>query len=393
MKYIHYQNRNCFRVFSKNKINHSTERQICSSSLVVERIKDDSRFASIPPKEELKFGSIFSDHMLMIEWNQISKWDTPRIVPYQNLSISPAASCLNYALGCFEGMKAYKSIFDESLLLFRPEKNMLRFQKSIDRLDMDCSFDYNELLVCMKELIKMDSKWVPYGEGYSLYIRPLMIGTCSSLKVSPPSKILLYVITSPVGPYYQNGFEPVRLTADVPFIRAWPGGSGDSKIGANYGPSLKASSHATAHGYDQVLWLFGAEDFITEVGTMNIFFLIRNEKTGKKELVTPPLTQGDILPGVTRLSIMELVQSWEQDDLKVTERAISMKEIKKLAQDGNLLEAFGSGTAAVVSPISCIQYQGEDIHIHATGTLTKKVWEEISSIQYGKVNHHWSVKI
>ena len=242
--------------------------------------------------------------MLQIKWTAGGGgWHAPQIIPYQNLSISPAASSLHYGLECFEGMKAYKSLNggeDEtpsSLRLFRPDKNMTRLQNSMTRLSLPGSdFDPLELLTCLKELIRLDSRWIPVGEGYSLYIRPTVIATHPFLGVAPPTELLLYVITCPVGPYFKGGFDAVRLTADTEFVRAWPGGTGMAKVAGNYGPTMAASSEAAERGYDQVLWLFGEEKYVTEVGSMNVFFVVEGED-GVKELVTPPLSRGDIYRG------------------------------------------------------------------------------------------------
>eukprot|EP00978_Attheya_sp_CCMP212_P026746 scaffold88486_cov46-Attheya_sp.AAC.1 len=369
---------------------HQHQRRcISSSALTVERTVDTSRFETRPPKEELKFGTTMSDHMLMIEWNAETKWGAPRIVPHQNLSISPAASCLHY------GMKAYKSLDnEESLRLFRPDCNMERLSDSMNRLNMPgMDFDRGELVECIKELVQTDKDWIPSGEGYSLYLRPTVIATHEFLGLSPPNKLLLYVITSPVGPYYPTGFKPIRLTADSHFVRAWPGGTGNSKVGGNYAPTMKPQAIASKSGYSQVLWLFGPDDSITEVGAMNVFFLLQNADTGRTELVTPPLTRGDILPGVTRRSILELASSWGEFD--VVERFPTMPEIRDAAKENRLFEAFGAGTAAVVTPISAIQYKGEDIEIPATGKVTQRIWDEITGIQYGKIEgpEGWSIKL
>jgi branched-chain amino acid aminotransferase len=203
----------------------------------------------------------------------------------------------------------------------------------------------------------------------------------------------MYVITSPVGPYYKSGFNPIRLTADTSFVRAWPGGTGNSKVGGNYAPTMKPAAKAIESGYSQVLWLFGDDHEVTEVGSMNLFFFMINKETKRKELVTPPLDRGDILPGVTRDSVIQLAKSW--GDFDVSERFPTMAEIQEAAQDNRLLEAFGTGTAAVVSPISCIQYQGKDIEIPAVGEVTQRIWDEVTGIQYGKVEgpQGWSVEI
>ncbi len=381
-----------------------------------------------------------SDHMLTIEWNKVEGWASPKIVPYQNLSISPAASCLHYGtflaikcftcrskgdithdcsmvsdahltssllyllsssidylskgLQCFEGLKAYKSLNDDSIRLFRPEKNMARLSNSMARLQMP-GFDFNrqELIQCISELVTLDERWIPDGEGYSLYLRPTVIATHKFLGLAAPDSLLLYVITSPVGPYYKSGFNPIRLTADTSYVRAWPGGTGNSKVGGNYAPTMKPAADAAKDGYSQILWLFGENDEVTEVGAMNVFFYLINKETKRPELVTAPLTRGDILPGVTRASVLDLCRSW--GDFDVSERFPTMHEIKEAADDNRLLEVFGAGTAAVVTPISCIQYKGKDIEIPAVGDVTKRVWDEITGIQYGKIEGPpgWSVKV
>ena len=352
-------------------------RWISSSQLTVEPRPTKER----PVKEKLTFGTTFSDHMLTIAWKD-GVWEAPHIGPYQNLSISPAASALHYGLQCFEGMKAYRAV-DGSVRLFRPQLNMKRLKSSMERLNMPGSdFDEAELLECLSELVRLDQSWIPEGEGYSLYIRPTVIATHKFLGLSAPTSLLLYVITSPVGPYYPTGFQPIRLTADTPYVRAWPGGTGNTKVGGNYAPTMKAMTP----GYSQVLWLLNDE--LTEVGAMNLFVVWQN-RDGETELVTAPLSRGDILPGVTRDSVVQLAQKW----MKVSERSITMTEVKEAASEGRLLEVFGTGTAAVVTPVSCIRYKGEDIEIPAPGTVTERVWDEITGIQYGKVEgpEGWSV--
>eukprot|EP00527_Entomoneis_sp_CCMP2396_P000637 CAMPEP_0198152744 /NCGR_PEP_ID=MMETSP1443-20131203/61147_1 /TAXON_ID=186043 /ORGANISM="Entomoneis sp., Strain CCMP2396" /LENGTH=387 /DNA_ID=CAMNT_0043818859 /DNA_START=27 /DNA_END=1190 /DNA_ORIENTATION=- len=370
-------------------------RWISFSQLTIEQQMETSAFDSRPPKEDLLFGTTFSDHMLMVEWDQKRNWSAPRIVPYQDLKICPASSCLHYGLQCFEGMKAYKALSDGTLRLFRPDMNMKRLKSSMERLHMPGSdLNSDELLKCIGELVRLDEKWIPEGEGYSLYLRPTVIATHKFLGLAPPNSLLLYVITSPVGPYYKTGFKPIRLTADTNYVRAWPGGTGNAKVGGNYAPTMKPQAEASSQGYSQVLWLFGPHDEITEVGAMNVFFFLVNKETGRRELVTAPLDRGDILPGVTRDSILYLARHWGED-FDVSERWLTMGELQEAAADNRLIEAFGAGTAAVVNPISCIQYKGEDIDIPATGDLTKRIWNDITSIQYGTMAGHegWSVKI
>lgn len=389
----------CARLASRCRRISSTTRDICrrsitSSALTIQLTTSDEKFNSKPPNDELKFGVTLSDHQLSIEWHSDTAWSAPQIKPTEDLRLSPAASSLHYGLQCFEGMKAYKSPVDGSLRLFRPDLNMARLQRSMDRLQMHgYSFDPEELLECIKELIRVDKRWVPDQEGYSLYIRPTVIATHPFLGLAAPESMLLYCITSPVGPYYTSGFAPVRLTADTDFVRAWPGGTGDVKIGGNYAPTMKAGAMANEQGYNQVLWTFGDQDEATEVGAMN-FFVLLDSKTpgGRPELVTAPL-DGTILPGVTRQSILDLARSWDEFD--VVERFPLMGEIRDAAKEGRLIEAFGAGTAAIVSPISCIQYQGKDIDISTTGELTQRFFDELIAIQYGKKEgpDGWSIKI
>ncbi|KAL3793755.1 hypothetical protein HJC23_013317 [Cyclotella cryptica] len=374
-------------------------RCINSSSLQTSLLPPSQRLASnpskMPPKEQLQFGRVFSDHMLTIEYlSDKGGWQAPKIGKFEDLKLSPAASSLHYGLQCFEGMKAYKSVSDPSdLRLFRPELNMKRLSNSMHRLSKPgYDFDRKELIECISELVRVDQDWIPTGEGYSLYIRPTVISTHPYLGVTTPSSLLLYVITSPVGPYYKSGFAPVRLTTDTEYVRAWPGGTGNAKVGGNYAPTMLAADEAAKRGYDQILWIFGPNDEVTEVGAMNVFFLLR-KTDGTKELVTPPLTRGDILPGVTRQSIIELAQTW--NEFEVSERTITLPEIREAAHENRLLEAFGAGTAAVVTPISCIQYKGEDIDIPATGDLTRRVFKDLMGIQYGRIEgpEGWSVRI
>jgi len=368
----------------------NVKRAITSSRLTIERSECNSRFDNRPKNEDLTFGTTISDHMLIVEWDEQNKWGAPRIIPQQHLSISPAASCLNYGVTCFEGMKAYKALPDQSLRLFRPQLNAARLQNSMKRLHMPGhDLDVDEFVNCIKELVKLDSKWIPTGEGYSLYLRPNVIATDECLGLSSPSSIMLYVVTSPVGPYYKSGFKPVRLRSENRYVRAWPGGTGYAKIGGNYAPAMKPTAEAAAHGYDQVLWLL--DDEITEVGSMNAFFFWINAETGKRELVTAPLDRGDILPGVTRQSVLELARSWGEFD--VCEKNITMSQVRDAAKDMRIIEAFGTGTAAVVSPISCINHDGVDIEIHATGSLTKRIWDELTGIQYGTIEHEWSTRV
>ena len=285
-------------------------------------------------------------------------------------------------------MKAYHSLTDESIRLFRPDLNMQRLSNSMERLSLPGhDFDHNELIQCIMKLVSLDKEWIPHGEGYSLYLRPNVVGMSSNLGLANTESLLLYVVTSPVGPYYKSGFKPVRLLCESKYVRASKGGTGDCKVGGNYAPTMKPAKEAAEQGFSQVLWLLNDE--VTEVGAMNVFFVF--DKDGRKEIVTPPLTRGDILPGVTRRSIVELAKGWEDCDM--VERNVTMKEVESAIKAGTLVEAFGAGTAAVVTPIECIQYNGVNLDIPATGEITQKVWDGLMSIQYGKVDHPWSIKV
>eukprot|EP00537_Pseudo-nitzschia_pungens_P011273 CAMPEP_0172396024 /NCGR_PEP_ID=MMETSP1061-20121228/23123_1 /TAXON_ID=37318 /ORGANISM="Pseudo-nitzschia pungens, Strain cf. pungens" /LENGTH=421 /DNA_ID=CAMNT_0013127777 /DNA_START=128 /DNA_END=1393 /DNA_ORIENTATION=- len=367
---------------NNRSVQSSSVRCISSSRLQVEPKIDRSDFDKRPEKEDLVFGHTFTDHMLTIEWDTDNGWGAPKIAPFHDLKIHPAATSLHYGLQCFEGMKAYRSSEDgESIHLFRPNKNMERLTTSMDRLQMPgADFDNEELIKLIGELVKIDKDWIPSGEGYSLYIRPTVIATHKFLGLAAPDSILLYVICSPVGPYYKTGFDPIKLTADTSCVRAWPGGTGNVKVGGNYAATMKPAAEAAAKGYSQILWLFGENDEVTEVGAMNFFVYWINKETNRPELVTASLDRGDILPGVTRDSILELARAW--GDFDVSERNITMNEIREASEENRLLEAFGAGTAAVVTPISCIRYKGKEIEIPAVGNLTQRVWDEVVGIQY-----------
>jgi branched-chain amino acid aminotransferase len=352
----------------------------------------------MPPKETLEFGKTFAPHMLTISYSN-NKWSNPEIKPLENASIPLASSCLNYGMTCFEGMKAYRTLDGESssssssaLRLFRPDLNMQRLSNSMERISLPGhDFSHDELIQCISKLITLDQEFVPYGEGYSLYLRPNVIAINENLGLAIPDSILLYVMTSPVGPYYASGFKPIRLLCETNYVRACRGGTGDSKVGGNYAGAMKPSRLAAEKGYSQVLWLWDGE--ITEVGAMNVFFVFENKEDGQKEIVTPPLSRGDILPGVTRRSIIELANGNGWEDYDMVERNLTMKEVASAVKAGTLVEAFGAGTGAVVTPIECINYNGEDLEITATGEVTQRAWDELMDIQYGKIEHPWSYKI
>eukprot|EP01136_Pigoraptor_vietnamica_P044110 Opistho-1_new@20447 len=367
---------------------YATKTDIDASKLQIEKTKNPKPKV---PFGDLVFGRTFSDHMLEIEYDEKSGWSAPKISPYHKLQLDPACTVFHYAVECFEGMKAYQDA-QGNTRLFRPDKNMDRISASAERLALP-SFDRKQFLECIKALVRLDKSWIPNQKGFSLYIRPTLIGTQESLGVGPSSRALLYVICSPVGPYYKSGFAPVKLLADSTNVRAWPGGTGANKVGGNYAPTIKAQQAAAAKGYQQILWLFGPEHELTEVGTMNLFVHWKNE-AGEVELATPPL-DGSILPGVTRDSVLSLARQW--GEFKVSERKMTMKDVVKAVKEGRMIEMFGAGTACIVSPIEMIHYQGQDLPIPLAlgkaGKLTQRFNDTILGIQYGEIPSEWSVVI
>ncbi|KAK4636211.1 Branched-chain-amino-acid aminotransferase, cytosolic [Fulvia fulva] len=356
----------------------------------------------ITPNEELVFGRAFTDHMMSLEWTATDGWLPPRITPYQNLSLDPATCVLHYAFEAFEGMKAYKDK-EGNVRLFRPDKNMARMNKSVSRIALP-TFDGEAVIDLIKRFAKMEERFIPSKRGFSLYLRPNMIGTQRTLGVGPPGSAMLYVIASPVGPYYPTGFKAVSLEATDYAVRAWPGGVGASKLGANYAPCIVPQMQAASRGFHQNLWLFKEldpatgieEDYVTEVGTMNLFAAIVNTE-GQKELMTAPL-DGTILEGVVRDSVLALArerlapQGW-----KVSERRFAMRELVDAANEGRMIEVFGSGTAATVSPVRAISYKGKLVDCgipegEEVGPVCLQMKDWIEGIQYGEEEHPWSVK-
>lgn len=345
------------------------------------------------PPNELVFGRTFTDHMLSLEWTASEGWLPPRITPYQNLSLDPASCVFHYGFECFEGMKAYKDSKGQ-VRLFRPNKNMERMNKSSARIALP-TFDGASMIQLISKFAAMESRFIPSERGYSLYLRPTMIGTQRTLGVGPPGSALLYVIASPVGPYYPTGFKAVSLEATTYAVRAWPGGVGDKKLGANYAPCILPQLEAAKRGFHQNLWLFGEEEYVTEVGTMNMFVAIKNKETGQKELLTAPL-DGTILEGVTRDSVLALArEKLAPEGWVITERKYTMGELDEAAKEGRLLEAFGAGTAAVVSPVRNISWRGNLVECglrpdQEAGEIAQKMKDWIEARQYGDEEHDWS---
>ena len=294
-------------------------------------------------------------------------------------------------------MKAYKNS-DGEVRLFRPDKNMARMNKSSARIALP-NFSPDSMIELISRFCKMEERFVPGARGYSLYLRPTMIGTQRTLGIGPPGSALLYMIASPVGPYYPIGFKAVSLEATTYAVRAWPGGVGDMKLGANYAPCIMPQLQAAKRGFHQNLWLFGKEEYVTEVGTMNFFAAFWNKSTGKKTLMTAPL-DGTILEGVIRDSVLDLArerlipEGWD-----VKEEKFTMQDLASAADEGRLIEAFGTGTAAVVSPVRRVSWKGRLVECglkegEEAGEITKRMKDWIEGIQYGdEANHPWSLKI
>ncbi|MBI4595644.1 MAG: branched-chain amino acid aminotransferase [Candidatus Tectomicrobia bacterium] len=328
-----------------------------------------------PKDDELGFGKIFTDHMFLMDYQAGKGWYNPRVEPYATFSLDPSTMVLHYGQAIFEGLKAFRSQSDE-ILLFRPKQYMARFNRSATKLCIPL-VDEAFLLEALITLIGLESSWVPKKAGTSLYIRPTIIATDPYLGVRPSETYRLFIILSPVGAYYPEGFNPVKIMVSDEFVRAVKGGLGEAKTPANYAASLFAGEQAKKKGFTQVLWLDGIErKYIDEVGTMNIFFLL------KDELVTPPL-EGAVLGGVTRDSVIQLARHW---GLNVKERRISIQEVMGAAEKGTLKEVFGSGTAAVISPVGELAYQEKKVIINEgkVGELANRLYEEINAYQYGE---------
>ncbi|KAH6604486.1 branched-chain amino acid aminotransferase ii [Trichoderma cornu-damae] len=341
--------------------------------------------------------TICTDHMLTATWTASAGWASPEIKPYGPLSLMPTASVLHYATECFEGLKVYRG-YDGKLRIFRPDCNCARMQLSAGRISLP-TFDPAELQKLIIALLSVDGpRWLPRDQpGRYLYIRPTLIGTQSQLGVQAPSEAMLYIIVTYM-PKLDNPVGGMRLhTSPEDMVRAWVGGFGYAKVGANYGPSLAATADARRRGYHQVLWLYGKDGECTEAGASN-FFIVWERKDGKKELITAPLDDKLILDGVTRRSILELVRSRLGDELQVTERKYTIDEVIEADAEGRIVESFAAGTAYFVCPVSAIHHRGKDINIamgpeNTPNVITSKIKNWIGDIMYGNVSHEWGVEI
>lgn len=337
--------------------------------------------------DNLVFGKIFTDHIFEMDY-VASKggWQTPTIKKFENLSISPAAMVFHYGQALFEGLKAYKQE-NGRIALFRPAKNVERMNNSARRLCIP-EVDPELALKAIIELVKIDKEWIPSKPGHSLYIRPFMISTEPCFGVRPADSYKYMVILSPVGPYYPEGFKPVPIMVTDKYVRAVRKGTGEAKAAGNYAASLIAQNEAKEEHYAQVLWLDGIEQkYIEEVGAMNIFVRF------KDEVATPKLS-GSILPGITRMSVIQLLKDWGYN---VNERLISIDEIVEQYDKGNLLEVFGTGTAAVISSVSKLKFRDKLLSFSETeaGELGVRLYKELTGIQFGQLEdkHGWMTYI
>jgi len=339
-----------------------------------------------PNAAALGFGKYFSDYMFVMDYQSDNGWHNPRITPYEPITLDPSAMIFHYGQTIFEGLKAYKTP-DGTIQLFRPEKNMQRLNSSCDRLCIP-QIDEEFLLQAIKELVATEKEWVPDGEGTSLYIRPFIFATEPYLGVRPAKQYRLVVILSPSGAYYGDQLSPVKIFVEPEYVRAVIGGVGHVKTAGNYAASLKAQEIAEANGYAQILWLDAKENkYVEEVGSMNIFFKINGE------VVTPKLN-GSILPGVTRDSIIQLLNYW---NVPVREERISIEEVFAAHERGELEEVFGAGTAAVISPVGELNWNGRiaTINDQQIGEVSQRLYDALTGIQLGKLEDpfNWTVKV
>lgn len=339
-----------------------------------------------PAQDNLAFGVHFTDHMFILDYTEGKGWHDPRIIPYQPISLDPAAKVFHYGQTVFEGLKAYRTK-EGSVLLFRPQKNVQRLNRSNDRLSIP-RLDEQLVLEALQKIVQVDEDWIPSLPGTSLYIRPFVISTEPALGVHPSHNYHFMIIMSPVGAYYAEGLNPIKIYVEPRYVRAAVGGLGEAKTGGNYAASLKAQENAEEKGYAQVLWLDAVEHKnIEEVGSMNVFF-----KIGGK-VITPALN-GSILDGVTRNSVIHMLKAW---DIPVEERTVSIEELFEAGKQGTLEEVFGTGTAAVISPVSELNWQGNKLAIGdgSIGALSQKLYDTLTGIQTGELEDPfgWTVKV
>ena len=340
-----------------------------------------------PDWNNLGFGKYFTDHMFIMDYDKGMGWHDARIVPYQNLSLDPACMVFHYAQEMFEGLKAYRTP-DGDIQLFRPDKNIERMNNTNTRLCIP-HLEPSDVIDALKALVSVEKEWVPCADGTSLYIRPFIIATDVQLGVHPSKSYKFMIILSPVGSYYPEGIKPVKIFVEREYVRAVKGGTGYAKVGGNYACSLIGQEKAEKMGYSQVLWLDGIEHkYIDEVGAMNVFFVI----DGK--VITPALEEGNILPGVTRASCIQILEKF---GYTVEQRKLSLDEVISAYKDGKLNEAFGTGTAAVVSPIGMLDTGDIQMTINngVIGDIAQKLYDTLTGIQWGKIDDEfgWTLKV
>ena len=339
-----------------------------------------------PDWKNLGFGHIFTDHMFIMDYDEGQGWHDARIVPYQPLVLDPSALVFHYAQECFEGLKAYRCP-DGSVQLFRPDKNAERMQSTHDRLCIP-QIPVADFVDAIKALVSVDKDWVPSEPDTSLYIRPFTIATEAVLGVKASAKYQFIIICSPSGAYYAEGLNPVKIYVEDEYVRATPGGTGYIKCGGNYAASIAAGEKAHKLGYSQVLWLDGVErKYVEEVGAMNIMFKMGGE-------IYTAATTGTVLPGITRMSCIELLKSW---GYKVNEGKLAIDTVMEAGRDGSLEEVFGTGTAAVISPVGSLMYEQEVVTVNnfEIGELTQKLYDTLTGMQFGKLpdTMGWTVKV
>ncbi|MFS0555113.1 branched-chain amino acid aminotransferase [Brevibacillus sp. 179-C9.3 HS] len=339
-----------------------------------------------PASDKLGFGVHFTDHMFTMDYTEGKGWHDPQIVPYSPLTLDPAAMVFHYGQAVFEGLKAYRNQ-EGKVSLFRPDQNFKRMNRSLTRMSMPL-IDEEFMVEALKQLVAVDKEWIPTESGQSLYIRPFVIATEPCFGVRASHMYKLVIVLSPVGAYYAGGMHPVKIYVENNYVRAVRGGTGNAKVAGNYAGGLKAQVEAKEKGYEQVLWLDGVENkYIEEVGSMNVFFKVKGE-------VWTPALNGSILEGITRDSTIQLLKDW---GIPVVEKRISMEDLHTAYVNGELEEAFGTGTAAVISPVGDLNWNGHQMIINGekTGELTMKLYETMTGIQYGEREDKfgWSVKV
>ena len=349
-------------------------------------ITKSSNLKPLVPENELGFGKVFSDHMFIMDYNKKDGWHNARIVPFAPIPLHPASTVLHYGAEIFEGLKAYRTA-EGNVQMFRPMENIKRMNNSAERMCLP-KLNEDEAFEALTTFVKMEERWVPYTYGTSLYLRPFMFGNDETLGVHGSNNVVFVIIASPSGSYYKEGINPVKIMIEDNDVRAVRGGTGYAKCGGNYAASTRAGEKAVEKGYSQVLWLDGVErKYVEEVGAMNVMFKINGE------IITPALT-GSILPGITRKSCIEVLAKM---GYKVSERLLSVDELVSAMENGTLEEAWGCGTAAVVSPIGALAYKGVEYPVNngKIGEVTQKLYDTLTGIQWGKVEDtfNWVYKI